>query len=81
MYFHRGLIPFYLLVINLGLKDSRLALILPRAVNTFNLIVMRTAFASVSPSLSESAKMDGAHDRSGGSLLFSGWFPVSPNHP
>lgn len=62
MYFHGGLIPFYLLVMTLGLKDSRLAIILPTAINTFNLIVMRTGFASISPSLFESAKMDGAHE-------------------
>ncbi len=62
MYFHGGLIPFYLMVMSLGLKDNRLAIILPTAVNTFNLIVMRTAFAGISPSMWESAKMDGAHE-------------------
>jgi putative aldouronate transport system permease protein len=62
MYFHGGLIPFYLMVMSLGLKNNRLAIILPTAVNTFNLIVMRTAFAGISPSMWESAKMDGAHE-------------------
>jgi putative aldouronate transport system permease protein len=47
-------------VTRLRLDRSLLALILPVAVNTFNLIIMRTAFQSIPPSLEESAKMDGA---------------------
>lgn len=62
MYFQGGLIPFYLLVRNLGLLDSRWAIILPVTVNTWNLIVMRTAFAAVPESLIESAKLDGASE-------------------
>jgi len=60
MYFQGGTIPFYLVVHGLGLTGSRLSLILPVAINTFNLIVMRTAMASVPDSLPESAMMDGA---------------------
>lgn len=60
MYFHGGLIPTYLLVQGLGIVNTRLAVILPTAVNTFNLIIMRTAFAGVPPSLEEAAKIDGA---------------------
>ncbi len=60
MYFQGGLIPFYLMVLNMGLKNSRWSIILPIAVNTFNLIIMRTAFAGVSDSMVESAKLDGA---------------------
>jgi len=62
MYFQGGLIPFYLMVKNMNLLDSRLSIILPIAVNTWNLIVMRTAFAAVPSSVIESAKMDGASD-------------------
>ncbi len=62
MYFQGGLIPFYLLLMNLGMRDSRWAIILPIAVNTFNLIIMRTAFDGVSDSMVESAKLDGATD-------------------
>jgi putative aldouronate transport system permease protein len=62
MYFQGGLIPFFLMVKNMGLIDSRWSIILPIAVNTFNLIVMRTAFAGVPDSLVESAKMDGASE-------------------
>ena len=61
MFFSGGLIPLYLLVSrNLHLNDSLLALILPNAINTFNLIIMRTAFSQIPASLEESARLDGA---------------------
>lgn len=60
MFFNGGLIPFYLTVTGLRLDRSLLALILPVAINTFNLIIMRTAFLSIPASLEESAKIDGA---------------------
>lgn len=62
MFFSGGMIPTFLLVESMGLVDSRLALILPMAVNTFNLIIMRTAFAAVPESLGESAAIEGAND-------------------
>ena len=61
MYFQGGTIPTYLVVESLGLINSRWALILPGAISTFNLIVMRTAMAQVPDSLPESAMMDGAN--------------------
>ena len=60
MYFSGGIIPAYLNVRNLGLAGSLWALIVPAAVSTFNLIIMRTAFESIPESLEESAKIDGA---------------------
>lgn len=60
MYFSGGLIPYYFTVRQLHLDNSLLALIVPSALNTFNLIIMRTAFASVPDSLEESARLDGA---------------------
>ncbi len=62
MYFDFGLIPAFLNIRDLGLYDSRLSIVLPVAVNTFNLIVARTAFASVPASLEEAAMIDGAND-------------------
>ncbi|HJC22450.1 MAG TPA: carbohydrate ABC transporter permease [Candidatus Eisenbergiella merdavium] len=62
MYFNGGLIPSYLLIKDLDLINSRLALILPGAVNTFNLMIMITGFEGVPESLEESARMDGAGD-------------------
>lgn len=75
MYFHGGMIPRYLLVNNtLNLKNSLLALILPTAIMTWNLIVLRTAFMSVPDSLEESARIDGANDFV---ILFRIVIPVS----
>ncbi|MBP3361510.1 MAG: carbohydrate ABC transporter permease [Clostridia bacterium] len=60
MFFSGGIIPMYLTVRAIGITDTYLALVLPSAVNTFNLILMRTGFDGLPPSLHESAKIDGA---------------------
>ncbi len=62
MYFSGGLIPSYLLINNLGLIDSYWALILPCAISTYNMIVLRSFFASVPAALREAAFVDGAGD-------------------
>ena len=63
MYFSGGLIPTYLLVYKyLGLGDTLWAVILPTAISTYNLIIMRTNFASIPKSLEESALIDGANE-------------------
>ena len=61
MFFSGGLIPFYLQIRTLGLRESLWGLILPTAMSTYNLIVLRTAFYSVPVSLEEAARMDGAN--------------------
>jgi putative aldouronate transport system permease protein len=60
MYINGGLIPNYLIVRGLHLINNRMALILPGLVSTYNMIVMRTAFATIPESLEESARIDGA---------------------
>lgn len=60
MYFHGGMIPSYLNMKDLGLLNSLWSLILPGAITTTNLIITRTAFASIPDSLKESATLDGA---------------------
>jgi len=63
MFFGGGLIPRYLLISQtLNLQDTPLALILPGAIGTMNLIILRTAFESVPVALEEAARMDGAND-------------------
>jgi putative aldouronate transport system permease protein len=62
MWFSGGMIPLFLLMRNLHLLNNRLALILPNAVSTYNLIVTLTYFKSIPDSLEESAKIDGAND-------------------
>lgn len=62
MFFSGGLIPLYLTVKGVGLIDSLWSLIIPTAINTFNLILMKTAFEAIPDALEESAKIDGAND-------------------
>lgn len=57
-----GLIPWYMVVNNLGLIDSFFALFIPGTIATWNLIIMRNSFMSIPESLEESAKIDGAND-------------------
>ncbi|AIQ51497.1 carbohydrate ABC transporter permease [Paenibacillus sp. FSL R7-0331] len=74
MFFHGGLIPLYLIVKNVGLIDSLWATIVPFAVSTFNLIIMRTSFSAIPESLEESAKIDGANHLT---ILFRIILPLS----
>lgn len=60
MYFSGGLVPGYLNVKDLGLLNTTWSLILPGAINTTNLIIMKSAFQSIPDSLLESAQLDGA---------------------
>lgn len=62
MFFSGGLIPRYLLVQSLGMIDTMWAVILPTAITTTNLIIMRTSFGGLPDSLEEAAKIDGAND-------------------
>lgn len=62
MFFSGGMIPTFLNTKNLGLLDTRWALILPGCINTWNLIILRTSMMAVSDSLEEAAKLDGAND-------------------
>jgi putative aldouronate transport system permease protein len=74
MFFNGGLIPNYLLVDWLGLINTRWAIILPAAISTFNLIIMRTGFQAIPESIEESAKIDGANDFT---ILFRIFFPLA----
>lgn len=60
MYFSGGLIPLYFTIQDFGLNDTIWSLIIPVAINTFNLMIMRTGFSSIPASLEESASIDGA---------------------
>jgi len=74
LFFEGGLIPLFLLVGNLGLLDTRWALIIPTAISAFNLVIMRTAFQAVPYELEESARLDGANDYK---ILWKVVFPLS----
>ncbi|WP_321991576.1 carbohydrate ABC transporter permease [Marispirochaeta aestuarii] len=60
--FNPGIIPNYLIVRYTGLIDTLWALIIPNAINSFNVLVLVSFFASIPDSIEESAKMDGAND-------------------
>ncbi|MBE5040343.1 carbohydrate ABC transporter permease [Ructibacterium gallinarum] len=60
MFVSGGLVPSYLLVKNIGILNTRWAILLPTAINVFNLIMTRTYFLTIPDSLEEAAKIDGA---------------------
>jgi putative aldouronate transport system permease protein len=62
MFVSGGLIPLYLLVIQLGIIDSIWALVLPGAINVWNMFILRTAFQGIPEELYEAAIIDGAND-------------------
>ena len=63
MLFSGGLVPTYLLVKNLGLVDTMWAVVLPTAVNAYNMIVARTFFRQTIPKdLQEAAELDGCSE-------------------
>lgn len=62
MFFGGGLIPNYLNMKDLGVYDTRWALILPGAINVHNAIICKTSIEAVPDSLKESAYLDGASD-------------------
>ncbi len=75
MFFSGGLVPLFVLVSRLGLYDTRWAIVLPVAVNTWNLIITRTYLhISIHESLPESAKLDGCTDIR---ILFSIVLPLA----
>ncbi|MDO4327345.1 MAG: carbohydrate ABC transporter permease [bacterium] len=62
MFVSGGLIPLYLVVSQLKLLNTMWAIVLPPAISTYNMIVMRTSFSAIPDSLMESAYLDGAND-------------------
>lgn len=62
-YFGGGLIPFYLLIRDIGWIDNRLVMIVPGALSVLNMIIVRTFYQNTIPvSLYESARIDGSGD-------------------
>lgn len=62
MFFNGGIIPTYMVVKAVGLLDSIWSVILPTAISTYNMIVLRSALSAIPRSLSEAAEIDGAND-------------------
>lgn len=59
MLFNGGMIPTYIVMMNLKLTDTLWAVILPLGINVYNLVLMRNFFEGIPQSLFESAKLDG----------------------
>jgi putative aldouronate transport system permease protein len=60
MFFNGGLIPNYVLVSQLGLRNTVWAIVLPNAISVFNLLVMKAFFESLPTELEEAAAVDGS---------------------
>jgi putative aldouronate transport system permease protein len=59
MFFNGGIIPNYVLVSSLHMRDTVWAIAVPNAINVFNLLVMKTFFENMPPELEEAAAIDG----------------------
>lgn len=62
MFFGGGLVPTYLLINNLGMLNTMWSIIVPGAVNVWNIILARTYFQGLPDELVEAAVIDGAND-------------------
>ena len=62
MFFGGGLIPYYILIRSLHMINTIWVMIIPGAIDTFNMLLMRNYFASLPKELEESARIDGAND-------------------
>lgn len=60
MFFNGGLIPNYVLVSSLGLRNTLWAIVLPNAISVFNLLVMKAFFESLPEEMEEAAQVDGS---------------------
>ncbi|AEC01592.1 carbohydrate ABC transporter permease [Parasphaerochaeta coccoides] len=75
MLFTGGTIPLYLVVRNLGIYDSRWAMLLPNAVTVWNVVIARTFLQeNITDELYDAAQIDGCSDIR---FLFQMVFPLS----
>lgn len=62
MFFSGGMIPSFLLIKQLHLLNTRWAIVIPSAISTYNMIIMRTFFSNIPSSLHEAATIDGCSE-------------------
>ena len=74
MWFHAGMIPFFLNMRDLNLLDSYFGIIIGFAVNGFNIILLRNFFEGIPQSFEEAARMDGANEFQ---VLWKVYMPLS----
>lgn len=74
LFFGGGLIPYYLVLRQLGLIDNFLVYIIPTLFSFWNVIIFQSFFRDIPESINESARMDGAGEYR---ILFSLILPLS----
>lgn len=74
MFFNGGMIPNFIVVQRLKLIDTMWALVIPNAIWTMELLILKSFYESLPPSLSEAAKIDGASEYR---ILFQIMIPLS----
>lgn len=74
MYFSGGMVPSFLLVRQLGMYNTLWSIIIPNAISTYNMILLRSYFSTIPESLVESVYIDGG---SHGTILFKIFIPLS----
>jgi len=62
MFFGGGLIPYFILIKNIGLYNNFMVYIIPALFNFYNAIIFMSFFREMPAGLEESAKLDGAND-------------------
>lgn len=74
MFFNGGIVPSYIIISNLGIMNTMLALILPTALNAWNIVLLISFFREVPNELLEAAEIDGAGQYQ---ILFKVVLPIS----
>lgn len=74
MFFNGGMIPTYLIVQKVGMIDTLWAIVIPNAIWTIELLIMKSFYENMSDSLRESAVIDGASEFR---ILFQIYIPLS----
>lgn len=74
MFFSGGMIPSFFVIKSLGFYNTVWAILLPSAISSYNVIVMRTFFSNIPVELEEAAYIDGAGDAT---ILFRIYLPLS----
>ncbi|MDR3333394.1 MAG: carbohydrate ABC transporter permease [Treponema sp.] len=74
MFFSGGMVPGYILILNLGLMNTLWSIVLPSCIAAYNIFIYRSFFSSISREMREAAYMDGAGDIM---ILFRIYIPLS----
>lgn len=59
MFFGGGLIPYFMLIKNLGMLDTIWAIVLPGAIMPYHVLLMRTYFSGLPDDLEDASRIDG----------------------